>query len=105
MGSFASLRMTNLADSDRFAQHDSYDIGDAGRPGSVATVGAFLTAGRLFSPNRSFPYGVAGAIPYCVVVGASTSAFHDPSACLPHTTTYLPLLVCGRPRLSFTVSA
>ena len=41
---------------------------------------------------------------YCVVVGASTRAFQAPPGCLPHTTTYFPLRVCGFPCLSFVVS-
>jgi hypothetical protein len=41
---------------------------------------------------------------YCVVVGASTRAFQSPPGCLPHTTTYFPLRVCGFPCLSFVVS-
>jgi hypothetical protein len=38
-----------------------------------------------------------------VEVGASTSAFQLPSACLPHTTTYLALVVSGLPFLSLKV--
>jgi len=48
--------MTNLADSDRFAQHDSCGVGDAGNSGLVATVSAFLTVGLSFPPTTVFPY-------------------------------------------------
>lgn len=38
-----------------------------------------------------------------VVVDVSTITFQLPSACLPHTTTYFALDVCGLPALSLYV--
>ena len=54
------------------------------------------TTAYCFSKAQRPAHGV-------VVVGESTSAFQLPSDCLPQTTTYLALTVCGLPFLSLRV--